>query len=593
MNSAVVYFGLLCLMVALAHANVRTCFCEIRTGTSRNSPLLMDVADPRYHHWLNIGCSKAKGNCPNDCRAAAARALGGSTNPLDDTAGHYIVTILQNAYAIVMLREHSTMAAVRVAVKHTGNLFEDNDFPADNTSLFYNTQCTEGIIWKRPGEITDDPRLLIDDVSRDDVVQGILGDCWFLSACAALAQHKKFMQKIIPSQQSLWKDNNYVGMFNFKFWHFGKWVDVVVDDRLPTQYGQLIFARSSNDNEFWVALLEKAYAKLHGLYEGLAGGQSSDALVDMTGGVTIRYNLRDTHINLYNQLLRSARYGSFLTCSKKGNWKAADHADSNGLVSGHAYTLTAVKRCRTVNGATYNLVRIRNPWGNATEWNGEWSDSSDKWNNVSDDMKMFIGYTNKDDGEFWMTYDDFCQHFNEVTVCTVGPDFDGNGIADIAEDGEQSYVLKTLRGSWVAGHTAGGSRNDLQSFIKNPQFVFTLTEADSWDPEEDDIEEKGKCSVVIALMQEYRRKNRQLPTKYHQIGFTIYKTDDPNERLPVEHFMYNYPDGKSGVYINYREVNKRFLLDPGSYVLIPSTYAKDSEASFLIRIFAENNFECQ
>jgi len=57
------------------------------------------------------------------------------------------------------------------------------------------------------------------------------------------------------------------GKFWFRFWDFGKWRRIEVDDRLPTNkddngVNQLIFGRNNCQlNEYWVPLMEKAYVK--------------------------------------------------------------------------------------------------------------------------------------------------------------------------------------------------------------------------------------------------------------------------------------------------------------------------------------------
>ena len=105
---------------------------------------------------------------------------------------------------------------------------------------------------------------------------------------------------------------------DFVFYRFGEWVEVVVDDRLPTRRGQLIYLRSVEKNEFWGALLEKAYAKLHGSYKALEGGLTIEAAVDFTGGIPELIDLERTEYSperLFYIMTKADSQEAFMGCA--------------------------------------------------------------------------------------------------------------------------------------------------------------------------------------------------------------------------------------------------------------------------------------
>lgn len=97
------------------------------------------------------------------------------------------------------------------------------------------------------------------------------------------------------------KGPGYTGMIKIRIWRYGHWQEVYIDDRLPQRAGSYCYARCSDPNEFWVALVEKAVAKLHGSYEAIEGGMPIEAMVDLTGGLAERYELKNErmHRTLY------------------------------------------------------------------------------------------------------------------------------------------------------------------------------------------------------------------------------------------------------------------------------------------------------
>uniref|UniRef100_G1KA77 Calpain-9 n=1 Tax=Anolis carolinensis TaxID=28377 RepID=G1KA77_ANOCA len=462
-----------------------------------------------------------------------------------------------------------TYKELKLECLQKGILFEDCDFPPNDASLFFSEKPPVPFVWKRPGEIVKDPQFIIGGATRTDICQGDLGDCWLLAAIASLTLNEKTLARVVPQDQDF--GPGYAGIFHFQFWQHNEWLDVVIDDRLPTFKDRLVFLHSADHNEFWSALLEKAYAKLNGSYEALKGGSTIEAMEDFTGGVAEMYEVKKAPENFYEILEKALNRGSMVGCSIDTRSAAETEARTPyGLIKGHAYSVTGINEVN-YQGRKVKLIRIRNPWGQV-EWNGPWSDNSPEWNSISQSEKKRLYQTALDDGEFWMKFEDFQTHFDKVEICNLTPDALEDNIA-------HKWAVTVHQGSWVRGATAGGCRNFIETFWTNPQFKIQLTEKDDG---------KDGCTFLAALMQKDRRKLKKLGAEMLTIGYAIYESPDEDEQVTKDFFRYHASKARSKTYINLREVSDRFTLPPGNYIIVPTTFEPHQEADFCLRIFSEN-----
>ncbi|XP_038584747.1 calpain-1 catalytic subunit-like [Micropterus salmoides] len=454
-----------------------------------------------------------------------------------------------------------------------GVRFIDKMFPPDGNSIgegLLSPSDMARVVWLRPAKIAPNPSFILDGISRFDFGQGILGNCWFLASIGALTFQNAVLGQVVPIEQTF--DENYCGLFHFRFWRFGKWVDVVIDDKLPTINGRLIFVHSKDQNEFWPALLEKAYAKVCGSYSDMSTGTPSEAMVDFTGGVHMCIKLSDPPPNLWDLMFRAGQYKSLIGCGTPQGETTANTVLPNGLVQGHAYTITGVKQMIS-KGKVVNLVRLWNPWGKG-EWNGDWSDRSSLWKTVSaEDRNLCLSVA--DDGEFWMSLEDFCKFYEDLDICSLSPDF---------IDGNSSHRWKTsfYEGRWVAGTTAGGCINNRDSFWTNPQYRVKI--------EGEHSGKDGEKNMLVSLMQKPDKRHRRLIKTLH-IGFSVYKVTENYKaqrgKFPASFFSSHAPVAQTKLFMNAREVMEFFMLKPGEYLIVPSTFNRNETASFILIIHSK------
>ena len=432
-----------------------------------------------------------------------------------------------------------SIADINKFLNANGINFVDWEFMPVDTSLFSSMVDTSNfdtvIHWRRPEDfmIIDEsrglrkPTVFYDTIDPSDIKQGVLGDCWFMSALATIAERPSLVERLFIT-----KEFNPNGVYRVKLCKNGEWISVTVDDYFPCfPLGGPIFSRN-HGNELWALILEKAYAKLHGSYFALRGGYSSEALLDLTGCPTLSLTFDDDDVknriesaSFWEEVKTYEDEGYLLSVSTPGEDRWADQGwvddeENSGLSPGHSYTILQVREYKQ-----HRLVCLRNPWGNF-EWKGDWGQSSNLW---TDEIKQAIKPNLAgDDGSWWMCYEDMLKNFYCLNVCKV-----------------RNWDEVRIKGKFIK----------IQE-IDDPDIEITLSK---WYYS---MEIMDKTKIVISLHQEDERISGVVVNRpYLDVSIVVLKRLRNNqvELVDFEDFKFE------------RQVHLELELESGSYIVLPRT----------------------
>lgn len=357
-----------------------------------------------------------------------------------------------------------------------------------------------------------------------------------------------------------------VGVYGFIFWSDDGWKEVVIDDLLytciprweelgrrsqaiwqdsPEKYQRharkggrsLFFARSVNENETWVALLEKAYAKMCGDYASVYRKDSAQVVEQLTGSVAMTFGVKDIldTDEFWEKVLlpvgQSHLVSVYIESAPPGG---ESYQSTLGLVAAEPFYVT-----KALSVAGRRFLIMRNPWGSkSNEWTGRWGTGSSEWTTEWLNRVIageFDAFRFGQEGRFIMEYCDFLETWDCLTSFRL---FDS------------SWAMSQL---WL--------QVDLGSYPR------------AWDYGDVSytIHVDKPTRAIISLKSHYveeRSEGLSAPF-YHKLDFVIFRA---GELEPLYFSLYNDAGSHYGVTV---EID---CLEAGDYVLHPRI---DRERRFL------------
>ena len=461
-------------------------------------------------------------------------------------------------------------------LKNKHEKFFDKNFPPNESSLIknnhddnnnnkINSKRFKKIKWKRLSELYNNNfSVFPDKIIPNEIKQGALNNCCFLSVISALAENEERIKKFFINQIS-----NENCIYGIKLCINCKLKEYILDDYIPIdpKKDKECFGKGSK-NTIWVQLLEKAYAKAKSSYLSSEINDLNIILSDLTCAPI--ESLDNSTKNLYNYLLQASKNKWPIIASAGDTEASQDLLKEIGLIPIHAYTILNIfiinnfvpetikdeENEDNINNSTerdqqhinserdeinYNiLLKIRN-FSTKDGWMGDWSKGSHCW---TKEIKDLVKYEENDD-YFFMNLKDFKHYFSKIKICKIYDDYNYTYISLLQK--VESYCLVKMDIS------NDSNNNEINGFIK----LLQIKEKNSF-PENLDY---GIIRIIICKL--------------------LKDNDNKNIQYEVE-----YIKGKMG---QERSIFEKIDLMPGSYLIFTELDKNISTTESVLSMYSNGN----
>ena len=331
-------------------------------GNGGNDSIMLDASvTENADLYGGAGNDTLTGGSGNDRIFAGAGnnvCNGGAGNDMIVTIGSNADTVIGGAGTDTYWMDASAsevitdLSAVEKSAKHEHRVsgFLNGVSTSLNGQTFAEPATTDkSMVYKN---FSSQPLFSDNGPSEDDINQGYVGDCWYLSSLSSVA-------KVSPDKISQSVVDLGDGTYAVQFTRNGQNVFARVDGNLPTWSGNSTAYASTKNSQggsaLWVAIMEKAMTQYMGTiasYKNIDGGWMSTAYDSM--GLSENNIWASSSTDLVNQL------NTALAANKAVTLGIGNVPAGAPLIGGHAYTVDHLNK--DSNGNVISIT-LRNPWG--------------------------------------------------------------------------------------------------------------------------------------------------------------------------------------------------------------------------------------